>query len=85
MPDIEDKDVDLGSHELPDGVGSLGLWGRTMILLGTSEYGNRYIDVVQVPTKTKYMKWLHDHQKRCGPQVKDFVLYIMDYVPLHSS
>ena len=78
-PDIEDKDLDLGPHELPDGVESLGLWGRTVILFGTSEYGNRYIDVVQDPTKTKYMKWLHDHQTRCGPQGKDFVLYTLAY------
>ena len=77
--DIEDKNFNLGPHVLPDGVESLGLWGRTVILFGTSEYGNRYIDVVQDPTKTKYMKWLHDHQSRCGPQVKDFVLYTLAY------
>jgi hypothetical protein len=71
----EDPGLDLGPHLLPDGVTSIGIWGRTEVQFGNRAYGERYHEVAGNPALVKYILRL---EAGCSKheQAQDLVAYI---------
>ncbi len=71
----EDPGLDLGPHLLPQGITSIGMWGRTEIQFGNRAYGDRYHEVADNPSLVKYILRLEAGCSR-HEQAQDLVAYI---------